>query len=72
MPCSASAERISRPPADRSLDRVIAEMLVEPRAPGGAHAVSRLQNGPRAGAAAHEPEMAAVRGGHQLEYARSP
>ena len=45
-----------------ALDRVVAEMLVEPRPPGRAHAVARLQHRPqaRAGAAAHQAEMAAV------------
>ena len=45
-----------------AFDRVVAEMLVEPRAPCRAHSVAGLQHRlePRAEAAAHQPEMAAV------------
>src|SRR6476646_472266 len=50
-------------------NRVSAEMLVEPRPPGGADRVAGLQHGfqARAEAAAHQPEMAAMRARHQLE-----
>ena len=50
-------------------DRVIAEMIVEPRPPGGAQRVARLQDTAQAGAcaAAHQPEMAPVLLRHQFE-----
>src|ERR1700740_3456189 len=46
-------------------------MLVEPRAPGGADRVSRLDDGiePRAEGAAQHAEMAAVLARHQFEDA---
>ena len=52
-----------------ALDRIIAEMVVEPRAPGRAQRVAGLQNAaqPRAGAAANKPEMAAAFNRHQFE-----
>ena len=45
-----------------TFDDIRAEMLVEPRPPHRAHAVSRLQQGPhpRAGAAAHQAQMTAM------------
>ena len=51
------------------LDRVMPEMLVEPRAPDHAHRVAGLQHRaqPRAAAAAHQAEMAAVLARHHLE-----
>ena len=51
------------------LDRVVAEMLVEPRPPDHAHRVAGLQHRPqpRAAAAAHQAEMAAVLARHHLE-----
>ena len=51
------------------LDRVMPEMLVEPRAPDHAHGVARLQQRaqPRAAAAANEAEMAAVLARHHFE-----
>src|SRR6185295_16594335 len=51
------------------LDRVVAEMLVQPGPPGGMHRIPRLQHRlhpPRA-PAADEAEMAAVSRGHQLD-----
>ncbi len=53
------------------LDAVIAQMLVEPRPPGGADAVAGLQHRlhARAEGAAHETEMAAVFARHQFEDA---
>jgi hypothetical protein len=52
-----------------ALDRVIAEMLVEPRPPHRAHAVAGLQHGPHplAGAAAHQPEMPAMAARQELD-----
>src|SRR5208282_1065420 len=51
------------------LDRVMAEMLIEPRPPGRAQRVARLQHAAqaRAGAAAHQAEMAAVPARHQFD-----
>src|SRR6185437_5279095 len=59
----------ARSPQMETLNRVIAEVIVEPRPPGGAQRVSRLQNPAQAGtrAAAHEPEMAAALLRHQFE-----
>jgi len=47
----------------------MSEMLVEPRPPGRAQRVARLQYGAqsRAAAAAHQPEMTAVLARHQFE-----
>ena len=63
-------EEIRRAQAHR-LHRVIAEMLVEPRPPGRAHAIAGLQHRlhARAEAAAHQPEMAAMLARHQFEDA---
>src|SRR5262245_16451234 len=49
--------------------RIVAEMLVEPRPPAGAHRLARLQHRleARAETTAHEPEMTAVFARHQLE-----
>ncbi len=54
------------------LDLVVPEMLVEPRPPGRADPVAGLQHRPhaRAGAAAHQAEMAAMTGGHQFDDGR--
>src|SRR5665647_1137506 len=51
------------------LDRVIAEMLVEPGPPAGADGIAGLQNRlhARAVAAAYQTEMAAMLARHQLE-----
>src|SRR5262249_21287764 len=51
------------------LDDVIAEVLIEPSAPGCAHPVARLQYRlePRAGTAADETEMAPMPARHQLD-----
>ena len=51
------------------LDRIIAEMVVEPRPPGRAQRIAGLQDAaqPGAGAAAHQPEMAAALLRHQFE-----
>ena len=48
---------------------VVAEMLVEPRPPGRADPVARLQHRPqpRARPAPHQTEMAAVLARHQLD-----
>ena len=53
----------------QGLDRVMAEMLVEPRAPDHAQLVAGLQHRAqsRRGAAAHHAEMAAVFARHHLE-----
>src|SRR5580658_8987028 len=53
-----------------AFDRVITEMIVEPRPPGRAQRIARLQHAaqPRAGAAANEPKMAAALERHQFEY----
>ena len=47
----------------------MAEMLVEPRPPGRAQRIARLQHAaqPRAGAAAHQAEMPAALLRHQFE-----
>ena len=69
-PCTACAALEKSGGAQvRPLDRVVAEMVVEPRPPGGAQRISRLQHPaqPRAGAAANEPEMAAALMRHQFE-----
>ena len=52
-----------------SLDRIIAEMLVEPRPPHRAHAVAGLQQRPHplTGPAAHQAEMAAVAARQELD-----
>ena len=52
-----------------ALDRVIAEMVVEPRPPGRAQRIAGLQHPaqPRTGTAAHQAEMAAVLERHQFE-----
>src|SRR4029077_5353315 len=52
-----------------ALDGIIAEMLVEPRPPGGAQRIARLQHAaqPGADAAAHQAEMPAARLRHQFE-----
>ena len=46
----------------RAFNRIGAEVLVEPRPPHRAHAVSGLQDGPhpRSGPTPHQPEMPAV------------
>src|ERR1700680_2767527 len=60
---------IRRRPQIESFDRVIAEMLVEPRPPRDAHQIARLQHRLVAGteAAAHKTEMAPVLARHQLD-----
>ncbi len=60
---------ISRRAEIKRLDGVMAEMLVEPRPPGRAQRIARLQHAaqPRAGAAAHQAEMPAVLARHQFE-----
>ena len=52
-----------------AFDRVVTEMLVEPRPPSGADAIARLQHRaqPRARPSPHQAEMPAVRARHQLE-----
>src|SRR5581483_3023914 len=52
-----------------TFDRIIAEMLVEPRPPGRAQQIAGLQHAaqPRAGAAAHQTEVPAALQRHQLE-----
>ena len=49
--------------------KIMPEMLIKPRPPGGAHGIARLQDAaqPRARAAAHQPKMAAMRPRHQFE-----
>ncbi len=61
----------TRGPQVERLHGEIAEMLVEPRPPGGAHAVAGLQDRlhARGKAAAHQAEMAAVPARHHLEDA---
>ena len=56
-------------PQRQRLDRVSAEMLVEPRIPLRPHGVARLQDRPhpRAAATAHQAEMAAVTARHQFQ-----
>ena len=51
------------------LDRIIAKMVIEPRPPGRAQGIARLQYRAQAppGAAAHQAEMAAARLRHQFE-----
>ena len=58
-----------RRPRIEGLDRVVAEMFIEPRAPGAADAVTRLQHRPqpRARPSPHQTEMAAVGTRHQFE-----
>ena len=65
------AAKIIRRAQAQALDRVIAQMLVEPRPPGRAHAIADLQHRlhARAEAAAHHAEMAAMLARHQLEDA---
>ena len=60
-------EKAGGPQLDR-FDDIVAEMLVEPRAPGRAHPVAGLQHRlePAPGAAAHETEMPPVLARHQL------
>src|SRR5580704_3148952 len=53
-----------------ALDHIIAEMLVEPRPPGRAQRIARLQYAAQpcaVAAAAHQPEMAAALQRHQFE-----
>jgi hypothetical protein len=52
-----------------TFDRVIAEVIVEPRPPGRAQRIPRLQHPPqpRASTAAHEPKMTAALVRHQFE-----
>src|SRR6266850_6954897 len=52
-----------------ALDRIIAEMLVEPRPPYRAHAIAGLQQGPhpRTGSAAHQTEVTAVAARQQFD-----
>ena len=52
-----------------ALDQIMAEMIVEPRPPGRAQRIAGLQHAaqPGAGAAAHQPEMAAALLRHQFE-----
>src|SRR5205807_9367014 len=49
---------------------VVAQMLVEPRPPGDADAIARLQHRtqPGAGGAAHQTEMSAMLARHHLEH----
>jgi len=56
----------------RALDRIIAEMLVEPRPPHRPHAVAGLQHRPHplARAAADEAEMAAMAARQELDDGR--
>src|SRR6516225_4332698 len=51
------------------LDEVMPEMFVEPRPPGRAHRVAGLQDTAqsRSRSAAHQPEMAPMRTGHQFK-----
>src|SRR6266702_4866609 len=53
----------------RSLHEVKPEMLIKPRPPGRAHRIAGLQNAAqaRAGSAAHQPKVAAMRMRHQFE-----
>ena len=66
--CVRRREETSRAQVE-AFHSVVAEMLVEPRPPGGAHGIARLQNRlePRTEAAAHKTEMAAMLARHQLE-----
>src|SRR5262245_34938202 len=66
--CVRCREEIRRAQGE-ALHRVVAEMLVEPRPPAGAHRIARLQHRleARAETTAHEPEMTAVFARHQLE-----
>ncbi len=52
-----------------TLDHIVTEMLVEPRAPGDAHDIAGLQHRTHAGArpSPHEPEMPAVRTRHHFQ-----
>ncbi len=63
-----SGEKPGRAQID-ALDRVVAEMVIEPRPPGRAQRVPGLQNPaqPRSGAAADKPKMAAALLRHQFE-----
>ena len=51
------------------LDEVMPEMFVEPRPPGCAHLVAELQDAAqsRPRPAAHQPEVAPMRTGHQFK-----
>jgi len=53
----------------QAFDDEMAEMLVEPRAPGQAHVIARLQDRPhaRTGPSPHQPEMAPMLTRHDLE-----
>src|SRR5580658_6761670 len=61
-------QKMRRAQIDR-LDRVMAEMLIEPCPPSGAQRIAGLQHAtlPLTGAAAHQAEMAAVLMRHQFE-----
>ena len=52
-----------------TLDHIVTEMLVEPRAPGDAHDIAGLQHRTHARArpSPHQPEMAAVRARHHFQ-----
>src|SRR6476620_4477723 len=52
-----------------ALDRIIAEMFVEPRPPYRANAIAGLQQGPhpRTGSAAHQAEVTAVAARQQFD-----
>src|SRR5262245_50969146 len=58
-----------RGPQRKPFHRVVAEMLVQPRPPGGIQCIPRLQHRlePRPKAAAHQAKVAAVLARHQLE-----
>src|SRR5438045_3018276 len=61
--------KIIRRTQPQPFNRIVAEMFVEPRSPGGTHAVARLQNRlqPRAKPTTHKAEMAAMAARHQFE-----
>ena len=52
----------------RRFQRIIAHVLVEPRSPGGAHGVARLEQGslPSRGTTAHHAEVATAQAGEQF------
>jgi len=53
----------------RSFHEVMPEMLIKPRPPGRLHRIARLQNAAqaRAGSAAHQPKVPAMRMRHQFQ-----
>ncbi len=61
--------QVSRRAQVQRLHSIIAEMVVEPRPPGRAQRVARLQHGaqPPAGAAANEAQVPAALGRHQFK-----